>query len=974
MKKIYILAILLFAILNVKAQVPQSIPYQAVARDNGGHLIANQNIALRFSIHDATSGGTIVYQETQSATTNALGLFSVNIGTGTVVSGTFSSINWGTNSKFTQVEMDATGGNNYVDMGTQQMMSVPYALYALTSGNGGGGGATGPTGPSGVDGATGPTGPTGAGTTGATGPTGPTGSGGSGSTLDQAYNQGGVGAGRTINANNGAVEVDGTDGFITTGSLGAGAVPPTGTGTRMEWYPAKAAFRAGYVSGSAWDDGNIGTISFAAGYDSKASGDNSYAIGASITSSGNNSITIGNNVTASGNNSTAMGNYVSTNSHIGAFAIGDKFTTTVMNSPADNSFAARFVGGYNFFSDQNYTTANGIFFEPGGKEGIGTNTPEFELSLDNDGGIMAKGYLGSGATLNTSGTGTRMLWYPNKGAFRAGNVSGSAWDDANIGVISFAAGYDSKASGNNSYAIGGTVTASGNNSIVIGNNITANGNNSTAMGNYVSTNGHIGAFAIGDKFTTTVMNSPADNSFAARFVGGYNLYTDQTNTVPNGIFFEPGGMEGIGTNTPEFKLSLDNDGGILAKGSIYNGATLLTSGAGTRLIWYPQKAAFRVGSVTGSNWDDGNIGYYSFAAGEDTKAYGSSSTAAGESTVAYGNSSTAFGFYCNANGDESFAMGHFANASGNVSTAIGDNVYASGAASTAIGTYVSTANHLAALILGDNSSGTTILSSPADNSFTSRYAGGYNIYSDASATTANGMFFNTGKLGLGTSTPLTTLHVKGTVNVFDGGVSTHTGSFWAGTSNVDGVEIVTSSGGDAYIGVQRNAGAGINLSRSSGGGTLVTFNVGGGNVGTITTNGTNTSYNTTSDKRLKENINPTNYNLSTILNLNVKDYNYIGDAKKELQTGFIAQELYTVYPQAVHVGGTDAKTDPWMIDYSKLTPLLVKSVQELNQKNEEQQKTIDDLKKQNEKLQANIKEIYSLIKENNSGSIITVKK
>jgi hypothetical protein len=162
MKKMFLIAIMLFAILNIKAQSPQAIPYQAVARDNNGNLLPNQSISLRFSLHDITFGGTIVYQETQSATTNNLGLFSVNIGSGTAVIGTFGGINWGTNAKFLQTEMDPTGGTNYINMGTTQMLSVPYALYAATSGNGvGPTGPTGATGPSGIDGATGVTGATG---------------------------------------------------------------------------------------------------------------------------------------------------------------------------------------------------------------------------------------------------------------------------------------------------------------------------------------------------------------------------------------------------------------------------------------------------------------------------------------------------------------------------------------------------------------------------------------------------------------------------------------------------------------------------------------------------------------------------------------------------------------------------------------------------------------------------------------------
>jgi hypothetical protein len=114
----------------VKAQAPQAIPYQAVARDNSGNLIINQSVSLRFTIHDVTTTGTIVYRETQSKTTNSLGLFTANIGQGTVVNGNFSTIDWETGSKFMQVELDVTGGTNYIDMGTQQMLSTPYALNA----------------------------------------------------------------------------------------------------------------------------------------------------------------------------------------------------------------------------------------------------------------------------------------------------------------------------------------------------------------------------------------------------------------------------------------------------------------------------------------------------------------------------------------------------------------------------------------------------------------------------------------------------------------------------------------------------------------------------------------------------------------------------------------------------------------------------------------------------------------------------
>jgi len=129
-QKYTLLFFLAFVCKGLLAQVPQGIPYQSIIRDGSGNAVANQSVRLRFSIHDSIAAGTVVYQETFQTSTNSLGLTNVNIGMGTVVVGTFSGINWVKNSKFMQVEIDATGGTNFTDMGTTQMMSVPYALYA----------------------------------------------------------------------------------------------------------------------------------------------------------------------------------------------------------------------------------------------------------------------------------------------------------------------------------------------------------------------------------------------------------------------------------------------------------------------------------------------------------------------------------------------------------------------------------------------------------------------------------------------------------------------------------------------------------------------------------------------------------------------------------------------------------------------------------------------------------------------------
>jgi uncharacterized protein (TIGR02145 family) len=126
---LFLLSIALTGI-NLIAQPPALIPYQAIARDAASNAVLNQNIGLRFSIHDQTITGTVVWQEAQTVLSNPLGVVVTSLGSVSDL----STVNWAQGDKFLQVEMDIAGGTNYSDMGTQQMMSVPYALYAGTSG------------------------------------------------------------------------------------------------------------------------------------------------------------------------------------------------------------------------------------------------------------------------------------------------------------------------------------------------------------------------------------------------------------------------------------------------------------------------------------------------------------------------------------------------------------------------------------------------------------------------------------------------------------------------------------------------------------------------------------------------------------------------------------------------------------------------------------------------------------------------
>ena len=140
--------------------------YQAVIRNSSGTLTTSTPVGIRISVLQGTASGTVVYSETQTTTTNANGLASLEIGSGAAVSGTFAGINWANGPYFIKTETDPTGGTAYTISGTSQLTSVPYALFSAN-------GTPGPQGPAGDQGPTGSTGAPGA--PGAIGPAGPQG-------------------------------------------------------------------------------------------------------------------------------------------------------------------------------------------------------------------------------------------------------------------------------------------------------------------------------------------------------------------------------------------------------------------------------------------------------------------------------------------------------------------------------------------------------------------------------------------------------------------------------------------------------------------------------------------------------------------------------------------------------------------------------------------------------------------------------
>jgi hypothetical protein len=154
MKKI--ITILCTGMLTLKAyaQAPNKFSYQAVVRDAANTLVTNAPVGTKISLLQGSATGASVYEETHTSTTNANGLATIEIGGGTVVSGTFATINWAAGSYFIKTETDPADGTAYSITGTSELVSVPFALYAA-SGN------QGPAGPQGIQGIAGPIGPQG---------------------------------------------------------------------------------------------------------------------------------------------------------------------------------------------------------------------------------------------------------------------------------------------------------------------------------------------------------------------------------------------------------------------------------------------------------------------------------------------------------------------------------------------------------------------------------------------------------------------------------------------------------------------------------------------------------------------------------------------------------------------------------------------------------------------------------------------
>ena len=602
MKKILILSVVTLITCCVFAQSPQKMSYQGVVRNSSNELVSDQAVGVKISILQGSASGIVVFAETYipNPQTNINGLLSIEIGGGSVLTGTFSAIDWASGPYFLKTETDPTGGTNYTISGTSQLLSVPYAMHAKTAENGFSG------------------------------------------SYSDLTNKPTLFSGNYNDLTNKPTLFDGMWSNITgkpTTIAGFGLTDAMNTShaaygitsglisnwnTAYSWGNHTGLYRPiGYVP--SWGEITGIPAGFADAVDNVDDSDNSITnelqalsiSGSSLTlSQGGGTVVIpgdnwGNqiivtNATLSGSGTTAAPLIIANNG-----VTSDKIANnavTVAKLPAgasavnylrgDGTWAIPSAGSITetdptWSGEANETVDIGRT----GRVGIGTTSPSALLHTQGtgtgQGNVVFVGQLKDTNPGNppVSGEGTRMMWYPDKSTFRAGYVGGSQWDAANIGFFSASTGYNNTASGDYSTAMGATTTASGEKSTAMGGGTNASAENSTAMG-FETTASGISSTAMGAK-----TNASGDASTA---IGYNNIASAETSTAMGATTTASGIAStamGAGTNASgDYSTAMGI--GTIASGEFSTALGMYNVGGGNPKEWIATDPLFEIGNGT----------------------------------------------------------------------------------------------------------------------------------------------------------------------------------------------------------------------------------------------------------------------------------------------------------------------------------------------------------------------------------------
>jgi Chaperone of endosialidase/Head domain of trimeric autotransporter adhesin len=575
-------------------------------------------------------------------------------------------------------------------------------------------------------------------------------------------------------------------------------------------------------------------------------------------------------------------------------------------------------------------------------------------------GSYGKSFLLNADSMNYDNSGPpgipqpKLFFVPGRqGAFRAGTVTNSNWNSDSMGNASFAAGYNSKATGTYSTAAGYNSVASGHAATAFGYQALASGNTATAMGDNTVASGPY-AVAIGNNNSATGTSATALGE----------------NTMASGAQALTGGSGTIASGTAAVAFGEETTAGGPAAFAVGNAVT--ASG----------DASFAAGSAAVAS------GHYAVALGAGTQAAGLSSVATGFNAKATGIITTAFGFDTEASGTKATAIGDMSKASGIGATAMGGLTFASGGYATAMG-YQTMASGSFATATGSGSTASGLVASTFG---LSTRASGLAATATGNATSAAGnSSFTAGELTRTKSfAEMAIGYYNDTLAAADGALfkadSNRVFTIGIGASaNERKTALLVQQDGNVGIGVRRpdallhingdvkindnneiELGAGV-LGKQVDAGkigyaifTPATLDiVGGGNAqglrkikfwaeGGATFAGVvnAAAFNVTSDARFKTHIQQLQNPLQLLQQL--RGVSYYFDTQqfpdrafsKQLQYGFLAQEVEQVLPQAVHTGSDGYKS----VNYTAIIPLLTESIKALQKEVETLQQTIKTLK------------------------------
>ena len=515
-----------------------------------------------------------------------------------------------------------------------------------------------------------------------------------------------------------------------------GNLPVSGAGTRLMWYPGKAALRAGSVTAMQWNKDSIGNYSIALGIDTKAKGEGSVALGGGTIASGQLSTAMGTLTTASalystsfglqtiasGIGSTAFGfqtlssgvyatasGYLTKAKATGSFAAGG-FTVASGDASASfglntiaKSYSSVVFGRFNDTTNMTSASAwintdplfvigngvsgahhNALTVLKNGRVGINNISPLAMLHVQDSNVLFrAPDILSETANPPLNGPGIRMMWFAGRGAFRTGKVNSTVWDKNFTGYLSFASGEDTKASGFASVALGCLSEAKNHYTVATGFQTQANGWGSTAVGDSTIADG---------KWSFSMGQSTKVSAHSGVVLGKFNYHTTGNGNewIPNDIIFEIGNGQSQSARSNAFTVLKNGKTGI----NVNHPSAMLhvadSSVVFTGLIPLPGTPSNPPISGTGARmmWYADKA---AFRAGTvlgnnwDKDSIGSYSACFNYNNRAVGSSSAAFGSGNIAKGISSFATGTFNDAIGNYSFATGNNCIAQGTYSVAIG-------------------------------------------------------------------------------------------------------------------------------------------------------------------------------------------------------------------------------------------------------------------------------------------------